>query len=936
MLTIRAMSDGSGYSERHLQHRDYYAEGERVIGTWQGRGAELLGLSGEVESEQFEAVRQGLDPQSGEFLRQRHSADRIGTDGNVQSRGRNLYDFTISAPKSVSVMAKVGGDERIIEAHRKAVDETLKELEFHAASRVRKDGANDDRTTGNLVLAVYHHDTSRELDPQLHTHAVAANLTYDGSEGSWKALQASDIYEQRAYLTEVYRNALAREVRKLGYEIEDRHDIRGKDLGCEIKGVSPELIEKYSQRSQQRDRAIDEFTKENGRKPTDNEVAVLVRESRGDKLVEISTEEVHRLQIERLSPDEVWGLDELREDAHDRGPAFEREPATASLDYAEQHVFERVSVAHDHELLTEALRHGRGRIELDELKGSFALQERSGEVLRAGKDIATRETLERERDMILRIDRGIGKFNSLGNVEVELSSTLRPEQRNAVQFVLGSRDLAVNIRGAAGTGKTAALQELHRALNESGREVIAVAPTMSAVEELQKVGFKDAMTVQRLLQDEGAQARLLHKVIIADEAGMISGEQMSELLKLVEDQGARLVFSGDTRQIRSVEATDALRVLEKESALKSVSLTEVQRQSSAEYREAVQELRRDPEQGIAKLDAMGAIREVSWEDRAEAVQKAYSDAIMELNTKAQHLNVLVVAGTHEEIEQITQAIRTQRSRSGKLGKSVDVERHVSLNWTTAQKQAAGNYHAGQVLKFHRAVKGVNKNQSLEVVGREGKTLIARNSQGEERTFTSKQAKAFDVYERSKIEIAPNDKLLLLENRREPGFKAVNGELVTVSAVDEKQRIHLQDGRVLPENYKQFAHGYAITAHRSQGKSVDHVIISADGMRRQAFYVAASRGRHGLTVVTTDKERLSDSVARFDHRQSAHELMLRGRGKQPARDTFAERDAQPRLGSGGGDSRAGSSMNAVPGDRDSTSAQHLRHPPELDQSDTLSR
>ena len=115
MLTIRAMSDGSGYSARHLQHSDYYAEGERVTGTWQGRGAELLGLAGEVKSEQFEAVRQGLDPQSGEFLRQRHSADRIGADGNIQSRGRNLYDFTISAPKSVSVMAKLGWG---CEAHR--------------------------------------------------------------------------------------------------------------------------------------------------------------------------------------------------------------------------------------------------------------------------------------------------------------------------------------------------------------------------------------------------------------------------------------------------------------------------------------------------------------------------------------------------------------------------------------------------------------------------------------------------------------------------------------------------------------------------------------------------------------------------------------------------------------------------------------------------
>ena len=162
MLTIRAMSDGKGYSARHLEHRDYYAEGERVIGHWQGRGATLLGLSGGVESNDFEAVRQGYHPVTGDFLRQRQSVDRIASDGTTQSRGRNLYDFTISAPKSVSVMAILGGDNRLIEAHEKAVAEVLVEIEAHAAARLRREGANDDRVTGNLVLAVYHHDTSRE------------------------------------------------------------------------------------------------------------------------------------------------------------------------------------------------------------------------------------------------------------------------------------------------------------------------------------------------------------------------------------------------------------------------------------------------------------------------------------------------------------------------------------------------------------------------------------------------------------------------------------------------------------------------------------------------------------------------------------------------------------------------------------------------------
>src|ERR1017187_10057209 len=289
MLTIRAMSNGAGYSARHLQHSDYYAEGERVTGQWQGRGAEMLGLAGEVESEQFEALRQGVDPQSGEFLRQRHSADRTTADGTTQSRGRNLYDLTISAPKSVSIVAKLGGDARLVEAHGKAVQETLKELEHRAASRVRRDRANDNRITSNLVLAVYHHDTSRELDPQIHTHAVAANLTYDGTEGRWKALQASGIYERRAYLTEVYRNSLAREVRSLGYHVENRREAKGRDCGFEIRGISGELLTKYSQRSQQRAQAVREFVERRGRPPTDNEVAVLVRESRADKLIEIST-----------------------------------------------------------------------------------------------------------------------------------------------------------------------------------------------------------------------------------------------------------------------------------------------------------------------------------------------------------------------------------------------------------------------------------------------------------------------------------------------------------------------------------------------------------------------------------------------------------------------------------------------------------------------
>jgi len=391
------------------------------------------------------------------------------------------------------------------------------------------------------------------------------------------------------------------------------------------------------------------------------------------------------------------------------------------------------------------------------------------------------------------------------------------------------------------------------------------------VEELKKVGFASAISLDKLMHDQQAQREMRGAVVIVDEAGMVSGGQMAQLLRLAERQSARIVFSGDTRQIQSVDACDALRVLEKESRLKSCSLTQVQRQTVRDYREAIQELRRDPERGFNKLEQIGAIREVDWRDRAKAVQQVYTEAQAQPNAQGQERSVLAVCATHEEIGSITAAIRAELIQKGKLGQSIRLERDVPLSWTAAQKSDARNFHEGQILEFHRAVKGAGKNEALEVVGVGANKIVARNAKGEEREFTSKQARCFDVYERRDIEIAPNDRLLLTANRREPEFLATNGELVTVSGVDSHGRIQLQDGRVLPQSYRHFDHGYAVTAHRSQGKSVDAVVISGDAMQKELFYVAASRGRESVTVVTSDRELLRESVARSGARQSASEL-----------------------------------------------------------------
>jgi ATP-dependent exoDNAse (exonuclease V) alpha subunit len=156
------------------------------------------------------------------------------------------------------------------------------------------------------------------------------------------------------------------------------------------------------------------------------------------------------------------------------------------------------------------------------------------------------------------------------------------------------------------------------------------------------------------------------------------------------------------------------------------------------------------------------------------------------------------------------------------------------------------------------------------------SAVVRKADGTEHTVTSKHAASFDVLEARTIEVSAGDRLLLTGNRREAGLRLTNGELVTVAGIDTVGQVHLNDGRTLPTNYRSFTHGYAVTAHRSQGKTVDSVIISADGMQRELFYVAASRGRQAVTVITSDQERLRETVAQSAARTSASEL-IRGNG-----------------------------------------------------------
>jgi conjugative relaxase-like TrwC/TraI family protein len=244
------LTNAREYFEEHLCVGDYYDEGQRVAGQWIGAGAEQLGLSGKVRADDFLRLCENQHPATGETLTQRLNTVRIG-NGKEEVNRRVFYDFTFSPPKSVSVVALTGADERIVEAHTHAVRLALRELETFAATRVRTGGGHGDRSTGNVAAALFTHDTSRALDPHLHTHCVVFNATFDPVEQRWKALQNYELLRARKFVENVYYHELARQLRGFGYQIQNQ--ARGD---FKIEGVSEEICDRFSKRDAEVDRAL--------------------------------------------------------------------------------------------------------------------------------------------------------------------------------------------------------------------------------------------------------------------------------------------------------------------------------------------------------------------------------------------------------------------------------------------------------------------------------------------------------------------------------------------------------------------------------------------------------------------------------------------------------------------------------------------------------
>ena len=883
------LANAKTFFEEHLCVGDYYTEGERVSGHWFGQGAEMLGLVGSVQQTAFLRLCDNLHPQTNELLTQRRKTTRRVEDGSgneqeVANR-RVFYDFTISPPKSVSIVALIGGDQRIVEAHQRAVTMAMKELERFAETRVRSGGACSDRPTANIVGAVFRHDTSRALDPHLHSHCILFNATFDPVEQRWKALQNHEMLFARKYVENVYYHELARELRGWGYEIENH--ARGD---FEIRGVARQLCEKFSKRHAE----IDERTRELlAREPekavgnVDDIRSNIARDERSRKIKNMAMEQLRELWAGQMSDragDEVTALITAAKPGH-----LEQRVgiAKAAVTWAQDHLFDRKSVAHEHEVWRHALEHARGEnLDLAEV---HAVTADAGYIHDADnpRQVTTRDVLRRELSIVEIAKVGIKSHDPLSADYTPGNPSLDHDQCQAVARILGSRDFVTLFRGGAGTGKSFTLREVDSGLQLAGRKVRVIAPQRQQVTDLTRDGFAGAQTVSEFLTRQTMESGA---IVIVDEAGQLGAKQMLQLFEFVKANDGRVILSGDTRQHGAVEASDALRAIEMYSGLTAAELTEIRRQDPAkartpverqfieQYKKAVEEAARgDIAASFDRLERNGAVVECSLVNQQERLTADY----LELTRHGQ--STVVVAQTWSEIHKVNDAVRQalkSQSLIGSVEQSVVALERIEL--TDAQKRDQRFYDADSVLVMNRDAAGFRRGETARFlgVGKNGAIVETDHKVG---CIAVKYLDRVTVCRRRELTLAAGDRLQLKANAATAdGRRLANGELVTVRAIRAGGEIVLDDGRILPSDYRQFGRGYAVTSYASQGKTVDYVLFSDSTVKAatdaKQWYVSISRGRKGIRIFTNDKHQLRENVTRSGNRALA--LDLAGLGRLP--------------------------------------------------------
>ena len=920
-------------SVAYFEQDGYYAKGSaqhRRASAWYGRGAAALALPRHVSPRRFHAVLSGHVP--GTELR----LGRIRDGAHAHRPG---VDITLSAPKSVSVAALVEGERRVKRAHDEAVRETLDFVEAELLQTRGYDPATGRRPrvkAHDAVFALFRHDTSRNLDPQLHTHAVTANMCRN-AQGQWASVEPTALFRNRRLIGAVYRHVLARRLRRLGYAIVPT--LVGGVPGFELAGYARAVLDAFSTR--RRDILAELAHWGVAYSPAQAQRAALFTRARKEEPSRSALLERWRAQAQALGLAVVVSGKRKRRPRPSARPGPQGGLSVLEVVWrAVEHVEERTTVFAASEVRAVALGHAPGVHAIEDIDAAIARLARDGHLVRTsrrGTDVAfvTERALRAERAIVAWMREGAETREALiehDALEALLGTARLTEgQRDAVRTIVRSRHRLVGVQGSAGVGKTTMLRTAARCTGE--RRLLGLAPSTGATRVLERETGIETATLQWFLARYGelADAKQLAEarrewcgaVVFVDESSMISTVQMHALMASAGRLGLeRLVLVGDTRQLRAVEAGQPFRLLQQEGMELAV-MDEILRQRDADLLDVVRHAQAG--RAGAALEGLGdEVREVA----PEALGESAAGLWLALGP-SQRAQTAILAPTHALRAQINAIIRERLVGEGILhGTELEIERLIDRRMTRVQTADIAHYHAGDAVVFHRDAYGCRSGDICAVEGAsEGRVLLV-DGQGKSRTFrpSGNASRNLAVCDTAIIRIRAGDRIRWTRNRARPRGKGrgrsphlVNGEEATILAIDSRRvrlRTEQGDRTSLLRNDPQLRHidfAYSITVHGAQGRtyrSAIGVLDSGHGAltTQSTFYVEVSRASDRFVLFTDNAEQLVETL-------ETHTGMTRG-----ALEAIGEASGRP-AGAHAAGAAAGALEREWKGLRETAKRQH---------------
>lgn len=862
--------------------QNYWKQGDTIQGEWHGKLAQDFGLSGAVGAEEFSRLSEGQHPDTGnQLVSHRVVHEYRNAEGKTVSpvEHRAGWDATFSAPKSISLTALVGGDDRVREAHREAVNVALNELERYTQARIG--GNNPAETTGKFAAAKFEHDTARPVDgyaaPQLHTHVVVFNMT-ERDNGKMRALQPHSLFESQQFATAVYQSHLTYKLRDLGYEIE-----AGKSGAPNIKGYTAEYLEASSPRRQQ----IEEALARSGF--TGPEAAQIAAHSTRDKKVILSPDEI--LAAHKQIADEFGNQadrvvaearERRKEQSHERPVNERQQQVREAVTFARDKSFEREAVIDERALYVDALRRGMGEMTYPEVRAHFETRVASGEFKavpanahEAGRRFTTAATIKAENEIVQKVQEGQSRAPQIMAIEsavplVDSRPHFNAAQKRVVEEVLTSYDRVQGLQGRAGSGKTSVLATIREGAEQNGYAVEGFAPTSRAAKQLRDSGI-NADTLQRFLAGGGLRAAgdpANKHLYMVDESSLASTQQMRDFLNKIAPQD-KVLLIGDTRQHQGIDAGKPFEQLQ-EAGMRTAQLDQIMRQKDAALLKAVEHLsKNETAVGVEMLSQQGRITEiVDPEQRVSAIAKEYA---------AHPENTLIVSPDNASRRSINQAVRQELQAHGVVDSKDHSVRVLTprSDMTGADREWAARYQPSDVLHYVRGSKehGIKAKTYAQVVTTNpAENLVTvRREDGQEVTYDPSRLRGIAAYREIEREFATGDKIQFTAPSRD--LQVANRDLGTIQSIGDDGKISVRmDGakdrivRFDANEMRHFDHGYAVTSHSSQGLTSERVLVNMDTevhpelINNRFAYVSVSRASHDAQIFTNDAASLTGKLS----------------------------------------------------------------------------